>query len=169
MNLFKTSLLATALIAGGAIAPANAGTASNTFNVTINIETSCVIDSAETIAFGNTSVTTPGAITAEGDIVVHCTNGTEYDLALDGGEALDVGARIMTHDDDTDTIDYQLYQAADLVAPWGKTIDTDTVAGTGAGFGTGRANVHTVYAQAKIEGDELPGIYSDTITATITF
>lgn len=166
MNLFNTTLLATALIAAGAIAPANAADNMD-FDVTLTIDKSCDVTSTETIAFGNV-LASAGTANAQGDVAVQCTKGTAYALALNGGNnsGNDINARQMSSG--SNTIAYQLYQdTANTV--WGQTAGTDTVDGTGAGFGAAFDQVHTVHATATIVGTEPAGNYSDTVTATVTF
>ena len=103
---------------------------------------------------------------AQGSVSVKCTNGADYNVALNGGATDDVAARQMSNG--TDTIAYQLYQDAALGDVWGETTGTDTVEGTGTGF-TGNDFDHVVYAQATLTGDETAGDYTDTITATVSF
>ncbi len=173
MNLFKTSLLATALLAGGAIAPAHAAETRD-FDVTITIEESCDVTSAETVAFG-VQLASAGTASAEGDVAVQCTVDTAYHLALSAGlhSGNDIGARQMQIAAGTATIAYQLYQDTANNDVWGETTGTgsNTATGVGAGFGTAASfdQVHTVYAEATIAGTEPAGDYSDTVTATVTF
>ena len=63
-------------------------------------------------------------------------------------------------------LNYQLLSDAARTVNWGNTVGIDTVAGTG----TGTAQFLTVYGQLPANQTGLqPGIYSDMITATITF
>lgn len=171
MNLFKTTLLATSLIALCALSPANAGSDSADFDVTLTIQGSCDVISADTVAFGNV-LASVGTATADGDVTVQCTKGTAYALALNGGahSSNNINARqMLIGGAGTDTIAYQLYQDSGTSTVWGETANTDTVDGTGAGFGAAFNQVHTVYAEATIVGSETVGNYSDTVTATVTF
>lgn len=171
MNMFKTSLLATALIAGGAIAPANADdSAPLDFDVTITIDKSCDIKTATDIGFGN-RLASAGTATATGGITVQCTLDVPYDIALNAGNngGSDVTDRKMLHTNGTNTIAYSLYQDSGHSKVWGNTLDTNTVDGTGIGFDTGSDIERVVYAEATIPGTALVGTYSDTITATVTF
>lgn len=164
MTVFKTSLLATALLAATAIAPAYAAN-NDTFDVTITIEKSCDVTATQNVAFAD-SVSVADTVEAQGSVSVKCTNGADYNVALNGGATDDVAARQMSNG--TDTIAYQLYQDAALGDVWGETTGTDTVEGTGTGF-TGNDFDHVVYAQATLTGDETAGDYTDTITATVSF
>lgn len=172
MNVFKTSLLATALIAAGAVAPANAADNMN-FDVTLSIDESCDVISTETVAFG-VQLASAGTATAQGDVAVQCTVDTAYELALNAGthSGNDITARQMQINAGTATIAYQLYHDSANSDVWGETtgIGGDTATGIGTGFGDATFNqVHTVYAEATIVGTEPTGDYSDTITATVTF
>ncbi len=173
MNVFKTSLLATALIAGGVIAPANAAeSAPDYFDVTITIAKSCDITATTNVAFGSQLAST-GTVTPEtdGSVTVECTVDIPYDVALNGGlhSGNDISARQMLHTNGTDSIAYDLLQTDGGVA-WGETVGTNTVSGIGTGFGPDASTEpHIVYAEATITGTERVGDYSDTITATVTF
>ena len=172
MNVFKTSLvkvvLATTLIAGGAIAPAHA-VDNRTFDVTITIKNSCHVKSTEDVVFG-TRQAIGGKVDATGSVSVQCTKGAVYDVALDEGvNSTDGVARQMKHATGTDTIAYQLFQDSAYANVWGQTDDVDTVGGTGTGFGdVSFDRQHVIYAQATIIGDEPAGTYSDVVIATVT-
>lgn len=170
MKLSKISLIAAALAAAGALAPAHAADNMD-FQVLIDIDESCDVVSTDDVDFA-TSTAAPGVVSADGQVVVQCTRNTAYDVQLDGGQnsGNNVNARKMLHTNGVDTIAYQLYQTAGGTV-WGQTDGVDTVSGTGAGFGTGAPydQVHTVYAQATLVGTELAGDYADTVKATVTF
>lgn len=170
MNLSKISLIAAALAAAGALAPAHAADNMD-FQVLIDIDASCDVVSTDDVDFTNAAAA-PGTVTADGQVVVQCTRNTAYDIQLDGGQhsGNDINARKMQHTNGVDTIAYQLYQTAGG-AVWGQTDGTDTVTGTGAGFGTGAPydQAHTVHAVATLVGTELAGSYADTVKATVTF
>jgi spore coat protein U-like protein len=48
---------------------------------------------------------------------------------------------------------------------WGQTIGTDTVAATG----NGAAQPFTVFGQVPAQTTPSPGLYTDTITVTVTY
>lgn len=173
MNVFKTSLvkvvLATTLICG-VIAPAHAAD-SMAFDVTITINASCDVTSTEDVAFVSQTAA-PGTATATGSVNVQCTKATAYNVALNAGNngGTDINARKMKHATAADTIAYQLYRGSAAGGSWGTTANTDTVSGTGTGFGgTSFDHNHVVYAEATITGLEAAGAYSDIITATVLF
>ncbi|CAG4974686.1 Csu type fimbrial protein [Novilysobacter luteus] len=163
MNLVQTAVL-TALIAGGAMAPAYAETKTSTFDVTMKIKKSCDITATENVAFGE-QLASAGSVDATGSVSVKCTKNTPYQVSLNGGGAADTSARRMLSG--TAAIPYQLYQEAGRSTVWGNTAADDKEA-TGTGF-KGAATKHVVYARATLDGDQVAGDYTDTVTATVTF
>lgn len=173
MNVFKTSLLATALFAGGAIVPTHAAEVSLPADlmVTITIVKACEISAVTAVGFGD-QLANAGTVvpTADGGVTVQCTKGVPYNIALNAGEngAGVIADRKMLHANNIDTIDYDLFRTASG-GVWGETVATNTVTGTGTGIGTAYDQFHTVYAEATIPGDALVGTYTDTVTATVIF
>ncbi|MDX1549278.1 MAG: spore coat U domain-containing protein [Lysobacter spongiicola] len=171
MHKFKPALLATAFAAALALPAAHAAD-NQDFQVLIDIDASCDVVSTDNVDF-DTQLAAPGTVDATGGVTVQCTRDQAYNVQLDGGQnsGNDVSDRRMLHANGTDTIAYQLYQDAGRSTPWGETDGTDTVSGTGTGFGSGAPynQDHTVYARATLAGTELAGAYEDTIKATVTF
>lgn len=146
--------------------PAFAQTDTTTFDVTIEIESSCSIDTpAATDVDFSTVASTATDVTATGQLNVNCTPGTSYTVSLDEGSNAGGGgiaARNMASG--VNLVAYQLYSDAGLTQVWGETIGTDTVAGTG----TGAVQALSVYGEVP-SANSPAGTYTDTITATITF
>lgn len=148
------------LEAGNAIA----ATATGSFQVTVNITSTCIVDSTATLDFGS-----PGVLSSNVDqtttIGVRCTNTTPYNILLNKGvNGTSVTTRQMKTG--TETINYSLFRDTGRTQNWGETIGTDTVAGTG----NGGAQNYTVYG--RIPGPQTtpsPGVYTDTITVTINY
>lgn len=168
MNLFKSTLIATALVAAGFVGNATAANLTDTFDVKIQILETCNVLTASDIDFGSTIPTAGGQIDQTGTINVQCTKGTDYTLDLNGGAAGDTSARRMTGPTATN-ISYQLFQDAGRTAVWGTVVDGDQVDGIGNGLGATYQNDHTVHARAFLVGNEPAGNYIDTVTATLTF
>ena len=63
------------------------------------------------------------------------------------------------------TVAYGIYQDAGHVTNWGKTVGTDTKAGTG----NGTAQTLTVYGNILPQTTPAPGAYADTVNVTVTF
>lgn len=97
-------------------------------------------------------------------VTVTCTDGTDYDIGLDAGTGS--GATVATRKltSSGNTLDYTLYQDAPRTTVWGDTVSTDTVSGTASALPA----IHTVYGRIG-NGQNVPGgVYSDTITITVT-
>ena len=168
MNLFKSTLIATALVAAGFAGNANAVDLTDNFEVRITIQETCNVLTASDIDFGSTIPTAGGQVDRTGTINVNCTNGTDYTLSLSGGGSGDTSARRMVGPSSTN-ISYQLYQDAGRSDVWGLAADGEQVDGTGLGLGSAYQINHTVYARATLVGNEPAGNYTDTVTATLTF
>lgn len=166
--MIRTALASALLLAGlGLAADAAAATASDSFDVTANVVTTCRIAAGADLAFGAYDPTTDTAAAGTTTIDVRCTNGTSAPIALDDG--LNGGGgncetRAMS--DGTDTLDYGLYQSAGTGTPWGCTTGTNTYTYTATNAGWNTITVHGVIPA----GQNAPvGNYTDTVTATITF
>jgi len=166
MNLFKTTLIATALAGACFTGNATAGTDDESFQVTITITESCAINSASNITFADKARSSGGAVTANGTLSVTCTPNTSYQIGLSNGNYYANSSRQMAFG--TNRVAYSLYNDAAMTQNWGQNWGTtDVVAGTG----TGSAVPITVYG--RVEGDanvNVPaGVYSDTVVATIAY
>src|SRR5690348_15641269 len=80
MNVFKSTLIAAALVAAGVAGNADAATANSNFQVKINITESCSFSStgASDVDFGNKARMSTGNVDTTGILVVNCTQGTTY-------------------------------------------------------------------------------------------
>jgi spore coat protein U domain-containing protein, fimbrial subunit CupE1/2/3/6 len=136
-------------------------TATTSFIVTATISNSCTI-SAGNLSFGTY---TGAVLNGTSMIVVSCTKNAPYYVGLNAGTA--TGATVTTRKltSGTHTLNYALYSNSGHSTNWGNTVGTDTV--TGAGSGTNQQL--TVYGQIPANQSLIPGTYSDTITATITY
>lgn len=168
MKLFKTTLIATALVAAGFVGNAAAAGSSKdqTFTVNIAINGSCKFISADNITFDATEAAAK-TVDATGNIKVQCTKNLPFTLDLNAGAngGGDVNARKMKRGTNNDTISYQLFTSNDAV--WG---NSQAVPGTGAGIGGDSLNrTFQVKAKATLTGEEPAGSYTDTVTATINY
>jgi spore coat protein U-like protein len=156
--LFASLLLASSTGCGFA------ATTTSTFSVQLTITASCVISSASTMNFGTSGVIAT-AISQTSTIQVQCTNTTPYNIGLNAGTA--TGATVTTRkmSNGANTISYSLFSNAGMTTNWGQTIGTDTVSATG----NGAAQSFTVYGQVPAQTTPTPGVYSDTITVTVTY
>jgi spore coat protein U-like protein len=114
--------------------------------------------------FGNYS---GAAVTATAAVNVVCTNTTTYNVGLDkGANGASVTARQMKSG--TNLLNYSLFRDSAQTLNWGTTVGTDTLAGTGNGNVVTPQQL-TVYGQVPANQFVVPGAYTDTITATITY
>lgn len=155
------AMLAQSLLAGSA----NAATATGNLTVRITIQAECKIQSAADLDFGSR-----GVIDANIDqttaISVQCTNSTPYTVGLSAGAgaAATVAVRKMTGPAAA-AVNYTLYRDAARTQPWGVTVGTDTVAGTG----NGSAQPLTVYGRVPPQTTPAAGVYTDTVAITVTY
>lgn len=166
--MIRTALASAMLLAGlGLAADAAAQSASDSFDVTANVVTTCRIQAGADLAFGAYDPTTDTDATGSTAIEVRCTNGTSAPIALnDGlnGAGGDCETRAMAAG--ANTLAYGLYQSAGTGTPWGCTTGTNTYTYTAANAGWNTITVHGVIPAGQ---DAPVGDYTDTVTATISF
>jgi len=162
-------VLLPAMVAGSFLVAgqAYAASASGSFNATMTITADCRVSSSPNLAFGSSGVWT-SAVTAQADLEVQCTNGTEYQIGLASANASG-GQRRMKHGTAAEYINYDLFTDAGLTDPWGDTVDIDTNGHATRLVGNGQAQVQTVYGRVPVQTVSQPGAYSDTITVTVTY
>jgi spore coat protein U-like protein len=150
---------------------AHAGSTATTFTVTATVSASCSA-TASTLAFPAYTPGT-GAVTGTSTITLKCTSGAQPTVALNAGiTAGDAFTqRVMAFG--ANTLQYNLYTTAAYQTVWGDgsgSTKTVQVATPSAGLGT--PQTLTVYGQlldSSFNRNVVPGNYSDTITATVTY
>lgn len=163
-NFFIPAILLSTLWGGQF---ALAGTDTATFQVKLNILSTCDIHStAPTDVDFGTHLSTATDITAIGELKINCTNGTAYDIGLNQGNNFDAGSRYMKNPNNQ-LVPYGLYQDSTHSQPWGDTVGTDTVAGTG----NGAIQPLMIYGKVTTTGGNFMAgdDYLDEITATVTY
>jgi spore coat protein U-like protein len=142
--------------------PAVASTTSQQFQVQLQIQAQCVINTTATLNFG-----TAGVLGGAGGSNVQCTNSTTYDIWLDAGTTTGgvVSQRLLNNGSTSETIKYNLYTNAGRSVIWGNTVSTDTVHATG----NGAQQTYTIYGRVPGQNTPTPGTYTDTITVTVTY
>lgn len=135
------------------------------FTVQITITASCHISSATNLDFGSNGVIITN-IDASSALTVQCTNSTPYNIGLNSGKGTGatVTNRLMTGPASS-TIRYTLYTTSSRTLVWGNTVGTDTVTGKG----NGAQQVYTIYGRVAQQATPAPGVYTDTVTATINY
>lgn len=134
------------------------------FPVSATVVNKCTV-SASPLNFGGSVGLLTSAVNATTTLGVQCSNGTPYNVGLDGGQnsGNNINARKMVLG--ARSITYQLYQNAARSTVWGNTVGTNTVAGTGSG----NSQSLTVYGQVPAQTTPPAGTYNDVITVTVTY
>uniref|UniRef100_UPI0015D11B97 Csu type fimbrial protein n=1 Tax=Acinetobacter sp. YH16031 TaxID=2601180 RepID=UPI0015D11B97 len=128
------------------------------FEVKLTINESCEFNSATDIDFGSLDRSTDVNRTQTGKLTATCTIGTPYKVVLDS-------ERQMKHkSDSTSVVAYDLFQDTGAQKIWGKTVDQALEQ-----TGTGKAQELPVYAKLKGNTNVKAGVYTDVVTAKITY
>jgi spore coat protein U-like protein len=161
--MFRIALFASAALAIGMSASAQAGTTSGTpFTVQVTIVAGCAINSGPTgtIDFGSVS----GAAAAPADIAssvsVTCTNTTPYSWHFNSVNAVTGNTdRVMKNG--AVTLGYQIRQGVTLI---GNTIATGVSA-----TGNGAAQATAINFHINSWTPVAPAVYTDTVTLQVDF
>lgn len=158
-------------------APAVAGEAQNTFQVTATVVASCEVGVTSDLAFGDYNPLKPvdgSNGQASTQVNVTCTNGTDFVVALNyGSHGGSASARFMSAGGGN-KLAYNLYTHPSYTSVWkDKTVCNDPNGSSAScAYGTGdgsAADTFTVYGRIKATDTPVPGAYSDTVTVTVTF
>jgi len=160
---------------GGALLLAAAGgaagaTATTTIMVSATVASSCTV-SANPLSFG---LYQPGqgSMSASTTLAVRCTRGAPFSVALNAGTGGGtVAQRLMSMG--SSKLQYNLYTTPAHTTVWGDgTLSSATVSSIGRGLLSAGAITHTVYGQlpdSPANVDLAPGLYTDTITVTVSY
>lgn len=154
------------LLAMTAAATVQAATATTSFAVTATVLSSCAVTAAP-LVFGAYDPAAGTAINGSNTLVVLCTTGTPYTVALGvgNGPGATVATRKMGNLLNSDLLNYTLYQNAARSTQWGSTVGTDTLAATAAI----PASTINVYGQIFSGQNVSAGAYTDTVNVTVTY
>ena len=159
---------ASALLIVLSVSTSEAATTTGSMTVSATVLSACTVTPGP-LAFGNYDPTSATPKDATASIVVLCTAGTAYTLALDAGtgSGASITARKMTIAAGTATLNYAIYNDSGRTTNWGNT------AGTGALTGTTSlvtlTNTFTAYGRIPVSQATAAGAYTDTITVTLTY
>ena len=156
-NLVAVVAVGVSLVWAGSAAQAS--TAGASILVTASELSLCTV-TALPLAFGNYAGTVVSSSTS---LTVLCTSTTPYTIALNGGSTSGgtTSARLLYNSVAATSLGYSLYTDAAHTTPWA----ANTVAGTG----TGLAQTVNVYGGIAAGLPITPGLYSDSVTATLTY
>jgi spore coat protein U-like protein len=134
---------------------------SSTITITLTNPGICTV-TASPLNFPNYTGAQTRATTT---LSVMCSTSIPYNIALSPGlsPGATVTTRMMTAG--AATVGYALFRDSAYLLNWGQTAGTDTVPGSGQG---GPVSV-TVYGQIAAGQNGVPGVYSDTVTATVSY
>ena len=149
--------------AGNCAAIGGTNTARAPFTVTATNVTTCTV-AATTVDFGATGVIQT-AVNATGTLSITCTASAPYTVSLNGGNDAATNPTLRKMSKGAEKITYGLYRDSARTLPWGSTVSVNTAAGTG----TGLAQTLTVYGRVPAQTTPSPGLYTDTIVATVTY
>lgn len=159
MSFRNLSLIAAALVVAGVAGTASAATDTKNFQVTMTITGACDIHTgtATNVDFGSWAAGGTDK-TATGNLIVNCTDTTPYAITLNNGSNYAAGRRMKSG---SNYIAYGLYSDAGATTAW------TSVAGTGNGLDQNIPVYGKVLAAAYATA--VPGTYTDTVTATVTY
>jgi spore coat protein U-like protein len=143
---------------------AMAVTTTANLGVQMAVTASCAIGSVGALSFGTSGLLTT-AVDATTTLGVQCTTGTTYNVGLNAGTGAGATVAARTMSNGASTLVYTLYSKSARTTVWGNTVNTDTVSGAG----TGSVQTYTVYGRAPAQTTPAAGVYSDTVTVTVTY
>ncbi len=141
-----------------------AATSTGGFNASISIDDDCNIVAAVDLNFGSHGLINSNVDSATA-VLLTCTSGTTYDIGLNAGTTAGGTTSVRKMTTAGATIDYQLSQDGGHATNWGNSVGVDTVSSTG----TGSLQVFPIFARVPTQTTPAAGVYSDTITVTVTF
>lgn len=141
----------------GLAAPALA--VDDTFTVSVEVLSSCTV-TADDLDFGNYDGTEKDA---QSNLTINCTGATDYQVALDGGEAADTANRVMSGDNNAGSLSYQLYQDGSRSTVFG--LGADDVDQTGIGSN----QTVVVYGRIPASQTLIEDTYDDVVTVSVTY
>ena len=159
MSFRNLSVIAAGVLVAGLSATASAATDTKTFNVTMIITGACDIHTgtATNVDFGSHAAG-GGDQTATGNLIVNCSDTTPYTITLSNGANYAGGRRMKSG---ANYIPYGLFSDAGATTAW------TSVGGTGSGLDQNIPVYGKVLAASYATA--IPGNYTDTVTATVTY
>lgn len=154
---------------------AMAGSASDNFQVTLDITGACSLV-ANDLDFGSNEGAITSEILAQSSLVASCTNGNPYSIGLNNGDGAGASAssRKMTNSADNSTVNYSLYVLPARSTVWDNncTALPSTAANCYNDVGNLEAANETIPVYGRVfagQNNVTIGRYADTVVATLTF
>ncbi|WP_166212247.1 Csu type fimbrial protein [Cognatiluteimonas telluris] len=172
MRKISLSIAIAGLFVAGS-ASAAVSTASGNFNVTADVQGSCIVTSTTDIAFGTydpSSVNFSTPLDQAGSVDVRCIKGMSPTVTLDQGQngtgSCAAPARAMKEATSSELLSYDIYSDSGRTAAWGCDASND-VAFTAASSTT--ATTLTTYGRIPAGQDVGLGSFSDVVTVEVAF
>lgn len=172
MRKISLSFAVAALLAAGT-ASAGVSPATGTFNVTADVQGSCLITSTTDIAFGTydpSDVNFATPLDQSGSVDVRCVKGMSPTVTLDQGQngtgTCAAPARAMKEGTTSELLNYEIYSDAGHSSVWGCDASND-VAFTAASSTT--ATTLTTYGRIPAGQNVGLGSFSDVVTVEVAF
>jgi spore coat protein U-like protein len=146
-----------------------AGTADATLTVSVTVAATCAV-AANPLFFGS-YYPGGGSLNANTTLLVRCSHGAPFTVAMDAGAGGSLLQRLMTLG--TSSLQYNLYTTAARTTVWGDgSASSALVSGTGKGLANDQAIAETVYGELPDSAANqllAPGTYTDTIRVTVSY
>jgi spore coat protein U-like protein len=171
MRQLSLSIAAAALVlAAAGDAMAATGTDTGSFEVKATVVAKCRFKSATDLSFGSYDPTDATDNTSgQNDIVVKCTKGTPYTIALDQGANADAGstaaAPTRRMKSGSEYLSYSLYSDSGRSTVWGDNANNPGMTST-----TNADTTYNAYGTLPAGQDVTAGLsFTDTVGVTVTF
>lgn len=131
------------------------------------VTSACTV-AGNTLNFGNAINPVAGApVDATTTLSVECTATTGFTVALNAGANAGGGNQVNSRvlRSGANALPYQLYLNAARTSVWGDGVGSSVYSGTG----TGQTQVLTVYGRLPSLTGVSPGVYTDTVTITVSY
>lgn len=133
------------------------------FRMRATVPKKCVVTSAN-LNFGNPTALTAN-IDASTNIGVACSTALPYRIQLGRGLSGATNPTLRRMTKGAEFVTYGLYRDAARTQPWGWTLNTNTLSGTG----TGNTVAVPVYGRVPVQTTPSPGVYNDTVVITVNY
>lgn len=133
---------------------------------------SCTVATVLNVIFGNYNPVSPSNLDTSGTIQLTCiavvVGNVSYTISLNAGQGGSFAPRMMT--DSVHNLNYNLYTDATYTSIWGNgTGGTSTVSDSMPILLVASSKSYSVYGRIPASQSVPTGVYSDTITVTVTY
>jgi spore coat protein U-like protein len=145
-----------------------AETVTGQMHVTAVIDPVCSIN-VNDLHFGSYDPNTSSPHITQTDIIIYCSNNLGYTISFDKGMGPEASLTQRKMTSGEHFLSYNLFTNNSLNTVLGDALNSESTTISGTGIGATLPVTHTIYG-AIFPGQQKPaGIYSDTITVTVTY